>query len=669
MSNSELHTLAANTLRALAIDATNAADSGHPGAPMGMADLAVVLFTEVLRFDPSDAAWADRDRFVLSNGHASMLLYGLLHLAGYPLSMDELKRFRQLGSKTAGHPEYGLVPGIETTTGPLGQGFATGVGMAIGARVARQRLEPHAGFAPIDHTIYAFCGDGCLMEGVSAEAASLAGHMGLGELVYVWDDNQISIDGATTLTFTEDVLARFTAYGWHVLRIDGHDAAAIKAALLAGKAETARPTLIAAKTHIGFGSPNRQDTSKAHGSPLGAEEGKLAKAKLGWTRGPFEVPDEVRALFAAAAARGQAAHQAWREGLAAWCASSPERAAAWAALSTPMPSDSSALVSAALAAAGQEKAATRNTSGKVINALAALVPGLIGGSADLAESNKTLIKGHPEYVSGAPGAAPARNIAFGVREHAMGAVVNGLALYGYVPFGATFLTFADYMRPAIRLAALMHVRSLFVFTHDSIYLGEDGPTHQPVEHLWSLRVIPGLSVWRPADGVETAMAWTYAVAEGKAAPHALVFTRQNLPPLSRAPAFAPRDVWRGAYVLADAPGATVGIVATGSEVHVAVEAAALLAAKGIAARVVSMPCVERFGAQDRAYQDAVLTPGLRWVSFELGTTTPWAALVGRDGLRIGLDVFGESAPAEKLAQHFGFTAPQVAERIRAFLGA
>jgi transketolase len=366
-TSAQLDLLAINTIRTLSIDAVQAANSGHPGTPMALAPLVYTLWNRVLRFDPSDAAWADRDRFVLSNGHASMLLYGLLHLAGYPLSMDELKRFRQLGSKTAGHPEYGLVPGIETTTGPLGQGFATGVGMAIGARVARQRLEPHAGFAPIDHTIYAFCGDGCLMEGVSAEAASLAGHMGLGELVYVWDDNQISIDGATTLTFTEDVLARFTAYGWHVLRIDGHDAAAIKAALLAGKAETARPTLIAAKTHIGFGSPNRQDTSKAHGSPLGAEEGKLAKAKLGWTRGPFEVPDEVRALFAAAAARGQAAHQAWREGLAAWCASSPERAAAWAALSTPMQRrDSSGWDRAPRVAAAdaKEKAATRNTSGQ-----------------------------------------------------------------------------------------------------------------------------------------------------------------------------------------------------------------------------------------------------------------------------------------------------------------
>ncbi len=663
MSNSALHTLAANTLRALAVDATNAADSGHPGAPMGMADLAVVLWTEILRFDPKDPQWADRDRFVLSNGHASMLLYGLLHLAGYDLPIEELKRFRQLGSRTPGHPEYGFAPGVETTTGPLGQGFANGVGMAIGARLARQRFKGEGSFSPVSHSIFGFCGDGCLMEGISSEAASIAGHLGLGELVYVWDDNRISIDGSTELTFTEDVLARFASYGWHVLRIDGHDAAAIKTALLAGQAEKSRPTLIAAKTHIGFGSPNRQDTAKAHGSPLGKDEGALAKAKLGWTLAPFEVPQEVRALFAQAAQRGQEAHGKWDQQVAAWTAASPEAGAAWKARGD-APAD---LWKAAVAAAGNEKTATRNSSGKVINALAAQVPGLVGGSADLAESNKTIIKGHPEYVGGGFDAPPARNIAFGVREHAMGAIVNGLALYGgYVPFGATFLTFADYMRPSIRLAALMKIRSLFVFTHDSIYLGEDGPTHQPVEHLWSLRVIPGLHVWRPADGLETAMAWSYAVREGDPAPHALAFTRQNLPPLSRPAGFEPEHVWRGGYVVTDAATPELGIVATGSEVHVAVEAAALLAARGLAVRVVSMPCLERFHAQDRAYQDAVLPRALKLVSFEIGRTGPWAAVIGRDGLAIGIDSFGESAPAEALAKHYGFTAAQVADRIWAF---
>jgi len=660
--DSGLRNLAANTLRALAIDGVNAADSGHPGAPMGMADIAVALFAEVLRFDPSAPAWMNRDRFILSNGHASMLLYGLLHVAGYDVPMSELKRFRQLGSKTPGHPEHGRLPGIETTTGPLGQGFANAVGMAIGARMARGRFG-QKGFSPIDHSIFVFCGDGCMMEGITSEAASIAGHLGLGELVYVYDDNRISIDGPTKITFTENVGGRFLSYGWQVLRVDGHDQVAVRQALEEGRAEKKKPTLIMARTHIGYGSPNRQDSAKAHGAPLGAEEGKLTKEKLGWTAPPFTVPAEVSALFAQAAARGRAARERWESEVSAWRAAEPALGAAWDSfVKQEAPAD---VAAAALKAAGSETNATRNSSAKVINAIAEKIPGLVGGSADLAESTKTLIKG-----SGYVGEKDdARNIAFGVREHAMGALVNGLALYGgFVPFGATFLTFSDYMRPAIRLAAIMQTRSIFVFTHDSIYLGEDGPTHQAVEHVTSLRLIPGLHVWRPADALETAMAWTYAVKEGKSAPHCLLFTRQNVPSLTRPAGFNPEDVYRGGYVLHDPAQAKALIMATGSEVHVAVEAAKLLEQAGTPVRVVSMPSLERFAAQDPAYRAQVLPRGLPRISFELGRTGPWAEhLAG--GLAIGLDRFGESAPAEKLAEHFGFTPSAVAERVKAFLSA
>ncbi|MFO0724991.1 MAG: transketolase [Myxococcota bacterium] len=660
--NSELGNLAANTLRTLAIDAVNAADSGHPGAPMGMADIATALFTEVLRFDPSVPRWMNRDRFILSNGHASMLLYGLLHLAGYDVPMDELKRFRQLGSKTPGHPEFGHLPGIETTTGPLGQGFANAVGMAIGARMARGRFG-QKGFSPIDHSIFVFCGDGCMMEGITSEAASVAGHLGLGELVYVYDDNKISIDGSTKITFTENVGGRFLSYGWQVLRVDGHDQSAIKQALLEGRAERNKPTLIMARTHIGFGSPNRQDSQKAHGSPLGEAEAKLTKEKLGWSFPPFTVPSEVRALFGAAAERGKAARLKWEQDVAAWKQKEPELGAAWESFTkAEAPAD---LAAAAEKAAGTETNATRNSSAKVINAIAEKYSALVGGSADLAESTKTLIKGTP-YVGEKD---EARNIAFGIREHAMGAMVNGLALYGgFVPFGATFLTFSDYMRPSIRLAAIMKIRSIFVFTHDSIYLGEDGPTHQAVEHVAALRLIPDLNVWRPADTLETAMAWTYAVKEGAPAPHCLLFTRQNVPTLARPAGFQREDIFRGGYVVHDPANPSAVMMATGSEVHVAVEAAKALEPKGIALRVVSLPCVERFRAQDAAYQEKVLPKGLRRLSFELGRTGPWYELVGRDGLAIGLDRYGESAPYEKLAEHFGFTSAAIASRVQAFLG-
>ncbi len=663
MTAQETRSLAANTLRALALDMTNAANSGHPGAPMGLADIATVLFGEVLRFDPKDPTWANRDRFVLSNGHASALLYSLLHLSGHELSLDELRRFRQLGSKTPGHPEYGMTPGVETTTGPLGQGFVNGVGMAIGARMMRARFAGDGSFAPIDHSVFAICGDGCLMEGVTAEAASIAGHLGLGELVYVFDDNQITIDGKTNITFTEDVKARFVAYRWHVLEVDGHDQDAVKAALLVGKAEKTKPTLIIAKTHIGFGSPNRQDTSKAHGEPMGEAETKLTKEKLGWNHPPFHIPADVQAYFAAAGARGHAEHETWTSKLQAWKKADASRAAQWDAhWSREVRADFWASALEKLKAA---KGATRAMSGTAINELAKELPGLIGGSADLAGSNKSEIKGSAFL---APGEFAGRNIHFGVREHAMASIANGLVLYGaFVPFGATFLVFSDYMRPALRLAALMKVRQLMVFTHDSIYLGEDGPTHQPVEHLAALRLIPGYTVWRPADGLETAMSWAYAVGEGEEGPHGLVFTRQDVPVLERAAGFDPKTVWRGGYRLVDRPGAKVAIIATGSEVHIAVEAAALLAAKGHLVNVVSIPSVERFRAQDAAYQTSVLGADARLVSLELGRTTSWREFTGLSGLNIGIDRFGESAPYEALAEHFGFTAEKVAAKIELWL--
>lgn len=659
MTTPETRKLAANTLRALAMDMTNSANSGHPGAPMGLADIATVLFGEVLRFDPADPSWENRDRFILSNGHASALLYSLLHLTGYELSLDELRRFRQLGSQTPGHPEYGMTPGVETTTGPLGQGFVNGVGMAIGARMMHARFASEDAFSPIDHSVFAICGDGCLMEGVTAEAASLAGHLGLGELVYVFDDNQITIDGKTSITFTEDVKARFLSYRWHVLEVDGHDQEAVKAALLLGKAERSKPTLIIAKTHIGYGSPNRQDTSKAHGEPMGDAETKLAKEKLGWTHGPFEIPAEVRAFFEAAGARGKAEHTRWSSELSAWKKADAARAALWDAHWSKSPRGD--YWATALEKLKDAKGATRAMSGTALNELAKTLPGLVGGSADLAGSNKSEIKGAAFL---APGEFGGRNIHFGVREHAMAAIVNGLALYGaFVPFGATFLVFSDYMRPALRLAALMKVRQLMAFTHDSIYLGEDGPTHQPVEHLAALRLIPGYTVWRPADGLETAMAWAYAAGEGEDGPHGLVFTRQDVPALLRPAGFDPKTVWRGAYRLVDRPGAKLCIIATGSEVHIAVEAAQRLEARGVLANVVSMPSMERFRALEAREQDAVLGAGARLVSLELGRTRPWREIVGREGLCIGLDRFGESAPYEALAEHFGFTPEKVAARI------
>ena len=629
---------------------------------MGLADIAVVLFGEVMRFDPSVPDWLDRDRFVLSNGHASMLLYGILHLAGYDLPLDELRRFRQLGSKTAGHPEYGLVPGIETTTGPLGQGFANAVGMALSARMLKARFNGH-GFDPFTHHVFGILGDGCVMEGISSEAASLAGHLGLGELIFVYDDNGITIDGSTDLAMSEDVDRRYQAYGWHTVRVDGHDPDAVRDALQAGRLE-ARPTLILAKTHIGYGSPNRQDTAKAHGEPLGDEEARRAKEKLGWSYGPFEIPEEARQVFTTAAKRGADVRATWEKELADWRGAHPDLARAWDAHFTGRRIPENAWQEVAKRVTEKGKDATRNLSGVAINVLAEHAPALVGGSADLTGSTKNTMKGISAIGSGD---FSGRNLHFGVREHAMAAIVNGMALSGgFVPFGATFLAFSDYMRPSLRLSAMMKVRALQVFTHDSIGLGEDGPTHQPVEQLWALRMIPDLYVWRPADGLETAMAWCYAAGEGPERPHALVFTRQKVVPLPHAAGFDPTAIWQGAYPISAPTDARAAFVATGSEVELALAAADLLAEKGLRMRVVSMPCVDRFLELGTEEQQAILPASLPVVSIEAGRTPPWKIITGGDGLNLGVDSFGESGPYDEVYAHFGLTPDRVAASVLAW---
>ncbi|MCC7535626.1 MAG: transketolase [Deltaproteobacteria bacterium] len=662
----ELRKKCVDTIRTLAMDGVEAAKSGHPGMPMGMADLAFVLWTETLRVDARDPAWPNRDRFVVSNGHGSMLLYALLHLGGFDLPMSELRRFRQLGSRTPGHPEHGHAPGVETTTGPLGQGIGNAVGMALGARMAAARFPAEGGFSPIDHRVVCLAGDGCMMEGVASEAASLAGHLGLGNLVVVYDDNLITIDGATKLAFTEDVCKRYEAYGWHTQRVDGHDAGAVSAAVSAAIAVGDRPSLIAARTTIGFGSPGKAGSHKSHGAPLGPDEVRRTKEALGWPVEPaFLVPDEVRAVFDARRREGERAHDAWRSRMEPWRAAHPELAARWdAMLARRAPDDLDERLVRAVPVA--DDLATRAQSGKAIQVVAREVPSLVSGSADLAESNNNLVEG-ASYVTSAD--ASGRNIAFGVREHGMGALVNGLALHGFwLPIGATFLVFSDYMRPSIRLAALMKQRSVFVFTHDSVLLGEDGPTHQPIEHLWALRVIPDLDVWRPADGLETAMMWAW-IAMRAQGPVATALTRQKAPALARREGFDRRDVWRGGYVVTDPQErADAVLIATGSEVAVAMEARKELAAREVTLRVVSMPSVNRFLAEDAAYREQVLPKGLPRASLEAGVTLPWRGIVGSDGLALGIDTFGASAPEKQLREAFGLNGKAVAERVADWLG-
>ncbi len=640
--------LAADTIRVLAIDAIEKAHSGHPGMPMGMADIATVLWHDFLKIDPDDPTWPDRDRFIVSNGHGSMLLYSLLHLAGFELSMEDIENFRQLGYPTAGHPEVALHRGIETTTGPLGQGF----GMAVGMAIAETQLEARFGSYLVDHRTYVLVGDGDLMEGVASEAASLAGHLSLGKLVVIYDDNDISLEGPTSWSFSEDVPARFRAYGWRTETVDGHDRDAVRGAIGDAVTQRDRPTLISAKTHIGFGSPSKQDTAKAHGSPLGSDEVTVTKEAYGWTLPPFEVPDAVYGYFADAMERGRKARLAWSDRMAGAGAPVTEL---WTSHFDPEPV---ALVPPAHDAGSS--VASRAVSGEVIQVLGELRPDLLSGDADLAGSTKSNFSGEPDY---SPEDRAGRNVRYGVREHAMGATVNGINLHGGLrAAGSTFLTFSDYMRPAVRLGALMGDPSIWVWTHDSIFLGEDGPTHQSIEHLAALRAIPNLWVFRPADPAEVAAAWQVALNRTDG-PTGIVLSRQGLPvPETLAPV---DSAIRGAYVRR--PGDDAVIIATGSEVWVAEEAATLLADRGVSLRVVSMPCVEAFLDLDEHSQRDIIGRNLPRVSLEAGVTFGWERFTGRRGLTIGIDRYGESAPWQDLAEHFGFTPGAVADRIADWL--
>ena len=640
---------AVDAIRVLSMDAIQKANSGHPGMPMGMADIAFVIWSKFLNVDPSAPTWRDRDRFVVSNGHGSMLLYSLLHLSGFAISMDDIEHFRQWGYETAGHPEHNPHLGIEMTTGPLGQGFATAVGMAM----AEEHLRAVHGADLTSHNTFVLCGDGDLMEGVSAEAASLAGHLGLSRMIVFYDDNSITIDGSTDLAFTEDVSARFASYGWQTLTIDGHDRGAIEDATRAALADTDRPTLISARTHIGFGAPTKVDTASAHGSPLGPDEIAATKAAMGWELDPFSVPDSVYETFLEAVSRGRAKRVAWVESVNDARSTEPDRVSAWENVWEP----SEVTLDIPQADPGS-KVATRKLSEAVIQQLAGLRPDVVGGSADLVPSNNTYIARSGDFTRSDP---TGRNVRYGIREHAMGAAVNGLTLHGGVRgFGATFLTFADYMRPAVRLAALMGTPSIFVWTHDSVFLGEDGPTHQPIEHLASLRIIPGLYVHRPSDPTETAVAWQQSINRTDG-PSAIILTRQGLPvPL---PASAPQrsDIERGGYVRAD--GSDVVLVATGSEVPLALGAAAALGQQGVSTKVVSVPCVEVFNDQPREYREEVLGRDLPVFTLEAGSTAMWDAMARNGGIAIGIDHFGASAPAEVLAEHYGFTPEAVATTI------
>jgi len=649
----------ANAIRALAMDAVQAANSGHPGAPMGMADIAEVLWNRLLSHNPGNPNWPNRDRFVLSNGHGSMLIYALLHLSGYDVSQADLKQFRQLHSKTPGHPEYGYTPGVETTTGPLGQGLANAVGMAIAEATLAAQFN-REGHAIVDHHTWVFLGDGCLMEGVSHEACSLAGTLGLGKLIAVYDDNGISIDGEVQGWFTDDTPRRFESYGWHVIpAVDGHDAAAVEAALSAAKAETDRPTLICCQTIIGKGSPNKQGTESCHGAALGEGEIALTREALDWPFAPFEVPDEIREAWDARA-KGAQAEASWQAGFDAYRAAFPELADEFLRrlrgdLPETFADQANAYIAACLEAGAD--VASRKASQQSLNALGPNLPELLGGSADLAGSNLTLWSGAEGISKQSPGG---NYLYYGVREFAMAAIMNGIALHGgFIPYGATFLIFMEYARNAVRMSALMGQRVLYVFTHDSIGLGEDGPTHQPVEQLTALRATPNLHTWRPCDAVESAVAWKLAL-QRESGPTAMVFSRQTLPALVTESEQV-SGIHRGAYILMRETGSLDAIiVATGSEVSLAVTAAEQLAASGRGVRVVSMPCAEVFDAQEAAYREMVLPSDvLARVAVEAGHIDFWYKYVGLDGRIVGMSSFGESAPASALFKHFGLTADSV----------
>ncbi len=659
--SAHLDQLCINTLRTLAMDAVQKANSGHPGMPMGAADMAYVLWTRFLKHNPADPDWPNRDRFVLSAGHGSMLLYSLLHLTGYDLPLEELKNFRQLGSRTPGHPEYGLTPGVETTTGPLGQGFANGVGMAIAERFLAATFN-RPGFPVFDHCTYAIVSDGDLMEGISHEAASLAGHLALGGLIYLYDDNEISIEGSTEITFTESVPDRFEAYGWHVAEVDGHDLEAIAGAIRAAQAEAERPSLIVCHTHIAYGSPNKQDDAAAHGAPLGEEEVRRTKEALGWPpEAAFWIPDEALIRFRQAVDTGQQAQGEWRALFERYSNAYPDEAALLECLwAGDLPDGWRDELSSFTPDEGPM--ATRKASGAVLNAIAGGLPTLMGGSADLAPSNKTWLEGYSDFQRDE---SAGRNMHFGVREHAMAAILNGMALHGeLVAYGGTFLVFSDYMRPAVRLAALMELPVIYVWTHDSVWLGEDGPTHQAVEQLAGLRAIPNLEVIRPADANETAAAWRTAL-ERRDGPTGIVLTRQSLPILDRSQLADASGLGRGAYVLRDAPGGSPDLIliATGSEVHLALEAQDVLTGEGVQVRVVSMPCWSRFEAQSESYRNEVLPPQVaERLAIEAAVPFGWERYTGSQERVMALERFGASAPYPDLLNKFGFTPEAVVER-------
>ena len=668
MSDTNLDNLCVNTIRFLAVDAVQKANSGHPGAPMGMAPMAYALWDRFLKHNPADPKWPDRDRFVLSAGHASALLYALLHLSGYDLSLDDIKDFRQWGSKTPGHPEHGIVPGVEVTTGPLGQGFANGVGMAI----AEKWLASHynrPGHEIIDHHTYAIVSDGDLMEGIASEAASLAGTLGLGKLIYLYDDNSISIEGDTNITFRENVAQRFQAYGWHVVGpVDGLDIGQVDSAIREAREESARPSLVICKTVIGYGSPHKAGTASAHGEPLGEVEVRLTKENLGWPyEVPFTVPSEVLTHLRQALDRGRQDQENWRAVLESYCKEYPDEAERLEeALRGELPDgwddDLDGLFNS-----GDAPMANREASSRVMNAIAPKLHSFVGGSADLGPSNKTVLNDRGDM---GPDDAGGHNVHFGVREHAMGSIANGMALHGgIIPYTATFLVFSDYMRPAMRLAALMEQRVVFVFTHDSIGVGEDGPTHQPIEQLLALRAIPNLTVLRPADATETAVAWKVAL-ERRDGPTTLVLSRQNVPVLDRT-VLAPADgLRRGGYILWESgSGPDVILMATGSEVSIALDAGKLLSESGVAVRVVSLPSWEMFDAQSAEYRDSVLPPGVKArVSIEAATPMGWERYVGPEGVAIGIPSFGASAPPPVLYEKFGLTSRNVADEALRLLG-
>ncbi|MEI7645083.1 MAG: transketolase [Chloroflexales bacterium] len=657
VASAELDRLCANAIRILAIDGVQKANSGHPGLPLGMADAAYVLWSRFMSHNPTDPHWPNRDRFVLSAGHGSMLIYALLHLTGYDVTLDDLKQFRQVGSKTPGHPEYHDTPGVEMTTGPLGQGVATAVGMALAERWLATTFN-RPGMQVVDHHTYVLCGDGDLMEGISHEAASLAGHLKLGKLVILYDSNNISLVGPTSLSFSENIAERFNSYGWHVLDVDGHNIADVAQALAAAKDEAGRPTMIICHTHIGYGSP-KQDSHTSHGEPLGAANVVKTKETLGWPTSPdFFVPDEVYTHMQLAVEVGGVRQREWEATLARYKESYPDLGVLWdRMLAKALPEDWPAALP--VFPTDPKAKGTRMASGDVLNAIAASIPQLLGGSADLHSSDQTYLK---SFASITPDDFGGRNVHYGVREHAMGAALNGMALHGgVIPYGGTFFVFCDYLRPAIRLAALMKLQVVYVFTHDSIGVGEDGPTHQPVEHLASLRVIPNLVVFRAGDANETAVGWRMAL-ERRDGPTALIFTRQNVPTLDRSLLAPAEGALRGGYVLRAVENPQAVLIGTGSELSLALEAADILAARGVAAQVVSLPSWELFEAQDKSYRDSVLPPALTArVAVEAGVTIGWDRYVGTHGAVVGIDHFGASGPAPELFKKFGVTAEHVAE--------